>query len=265
VNTPAIDESKLAGIVLRKGLHKTPEEGMCLMEVVAYVTGEEHTDRPACVAKLLGEMGRILNDTLPDDLRQLLIPVIPGLPGTAGDGLDLERSYRALDWLIRVCLPAWLDLSPACREVAEELRRVDRIVDTASAERAVPVVLQAQQTAAALNDSAGAATWDAAWTSVAWDAADAVHASGVAMWVTARAASDAVWAAAWDAVDAVDVADAARAAAKDAAIAGAWRAATGEAARDAAAATDALQPVVKALQISAIELFTRMARLGEGY
>ncbi|MDN5859773.1 MAG: hypothetical protein L0H84_14230, partial [Pseudonocardia sp.] len=161
--------AKLTGITLAKGSHETPDDGLCLMEAVAYVRGISHTDRPACVAPVLGEMGRGLNDALPQDLRQQLIPLIPDLPGTAGDGLDEQRSYMALDWLIRTWLPTWLDLSPACRDDAARVRELGRIVDMASAERAGPVVRQAQSTAAAAWAAAWAAARDAAWAA-AWAA-----------------------------------------------------------------------------------------------
>jgi hypothetical protein len=100
-----IDASKLDGLTLAKGGHESPDDGLCLMEAVAYVRGVEHTDHPACVSPVLGAFGRNLNDVLPDDLRQNLIPLIPDLPGTAGDGHDEERGYMALDWLIRTWLP----------------------------------------------------------------------------------------------------------------------------------------------------------------
>jgi hypothetical protein len=250
MNTSAIDESKLAGIVLRKSGHDTQGAGMCLMEAVVYVAGG-----PAWVSTLLVRMGRILNNNLPDDLRQLLLPVIPDLPGTVDDGLDLERSYMALDWLVRVHLPTWLDLSEACREVAEEVRQVGRIVDMASAERAVPVVRKARQAA---RDAAEATAKNAA----------ARYAARSAVWVSRDAAGAAVWAALYamntmnvmntmntmnivNAASALNDVDAARAAARDVACV----AVTG-------GTTDTLRPVVKALHISAIELFTRMARLG---
>ena len=176
---PSIDQTKLAGLTLKKGSHPDPDAGLCLMEAVAYVRGIEHTDHPACVAPLLGEMGRSLNDALPDDLRQQLVDLIPVLPGTAGDGHDETRSYMALDWLIRVHLPAWLDLSPSCRADAAKVRDLGRIVDRASAERAGPVVRQAQVTAAAARDAARdaarAAAWDAAWDAAGDAARDAAR------------------------------------------------------------------------------------------
>jgi hypothetical protein len=173
-----IDASKLDGLTLAQGGHESPDDGMCLMEAVAYVRGIGHTDHPACVAPVLGAFGRNLNDVLPDDLRQKLIPLIPDLPGTAGDGYDEERGYMALDWLIRTWLPAWLDLSPACSEDAAKVRELGRIVDFASAERAGPIVRQAHWTASA--------AWDAAW-----DAAGAAArvAAGAAARVAAGAAA----------------------------------------------------------------------------
>ena len=182
MNTPTIDAAKLTGITLAKGGHETPDEGLCLLEAVAFLAGERHSDHPVCTSRVLGEMGRGLNDVLPDELRQQLVPLIPGLPGTADDGHDEARSYLALDWLIRTWLPAWLDLSPACWEDAAAVRELGRIVDLASAERAGPVVRQAGQTAAAAGDAAGAA------------GAAAGDAAGAAGAVARAAAWDAAWA-----------------------------------------------------------------------
>jgi hypothetical protein len=173
-----IDPTRLVGLTLANGGHNSPDEGLCLLEAVAYVAGEPHTDHPACVSGVLGTFGRNLNDVLPDDLRQQLVPLIPDLPGTAGDGHDEQRGYMALDWLIRTWLPAWLDLSPACREDAARLRELGRIVDLVSAERAGPVVRQAKGTADAAWAAAGAAAGDAAGAAV-----------GAAVGAAARAAA----------------------------------------------------------------------------
>ena len=98
-------------ITLDKGAHDGPDDGMCLLEAVSFVRGETFTDHPKCVSPVLAEFGRNLNDVLPDDTRQQLVPFIPLLPGTAGDGLDETRGYLALDWLIRVYTPTWLELA----------------------------------------------------------------------------------------------------------------------------------------------------------
>jgi hypothetical protein len=158
------DTAKPTELTLAKGGHESPEQGLCYMEWIAYATGQPHSDRPPCVSPVLGAFGRHLNDVLPDDLRQQL-KVNPGLEpvGTAGDGHDEQRGYMALDWLIRTWLPAWLELSPACRDDAVKVRELGRIVDLASAERAGPVVRQARTSAAAAGAAAGAAARAAAW------------------------------------------------------------------------------------------------------
>lgn len=256
--TITIDQSRLVGLALAKGGHWSIDEGACLLEAVAYVAGEPHSDHPRCVSPVLGTFGRNLNDVLPDDLRQHLIPLIPDLPGTAGDGHDEERGYMALDWLIRTWLPTWLELSPACREDAAKVRGLGRIVDLASAERAGPVVRQAQSAAAAAAAAAGAAAaWDAE-VAAAWDAA------GGAAWADAAgdAAGAAAAAAAWDATG--GAAAAAEAAAAWDAAGGAAAAAAGGAAGLAAgaAARGVLQPAVTTLQESAIDLYCAMTHVG---
>jgi hypothetical protein len=85
-----------------------------------------------------------------------------------------RRAYLALDWLIRVYTPAWLDLVEATKPYASALRALGEIVDMASAKAAEPVVRAAT---AAGGGAARAAAWAAAWD----------------------AAGDAAWAAAWDA------------------------------------------------------------------
>ena len=69
---------------LEAGSHQSPEEGLCLMEAVAWVAGEPHSDDPACVCSLLRSFGQRLNDSLDDERRQALKPLIPDLIGTAG-------------------------------------------------------------------------------------------------------------------------------------------------------------------------------------
>ena len=86
---------------LASGGHQNRDDGVCLMEAVAWWAGKTHTDHPPCVSPVLGGYGRSLNDVLDDGKRQLLKPYIPQLPGTAGDGRDETRGYIALDWLIR--------------------------------------------------------------------------------------------------------------------------------------------------------------------
>jgi hypothetical protein len=122
-----IDPERVANIELEKGGHTTRDEGMCLMEAVAYLVGEKHSDHPKCVDTVLGAYGRALNDTLPKDRRQELLALIPSLPGTANEGKELARSRMAHRWLYRRWLPTALDTSMAgwAHQLSRRLRGLD--------------------------------------------------------------------------------------------------------------------------------------------
>jgi hypothetical protein len=216
---------------LKHGSHKSIYEGACAMELVSYIAGEPWSDHPQCVCPTLTSFTISWNDGLPSDTERdrLLKPLIPQLVNTrVSDAVAQRRSYLALDWLIRVNTPKWLDLVPALHERAKELRALREIADTAGAAAAGKCARLAQTDAAAAGAAARAAAGAAAWAA-AGDAAGA-----------------AAWAAAWDAAG-----DAAGAAAGDAA-----RDAARAAAR--AAARDALKPTTEYLQLSALNLFARM-------
>jgi hypothetical protein len=249
-----IIESRLAELqagVLDKGSHSSFEEGACAMEWISYLAGEGITDAPECASPVLRTFTISLNDRWDDAPRQRLVPYLPRMVGTAGDGQDEARSYLALDWLIRTYTPAWLDLAGLTAE-ATALRDLRRIVDLVAAEEAGPVVRAGRDRATAAGAAAGAAAWDAARAAAraaAWDAAwtAAGAADGAAAWAAAGAAAGAAaWAAAGAAAGAAAWA-AAGAAARDAARA---------AARDAARA--ALRPTMETLQASALDLLDRM-------
>jgi hypothetical protein len=124
VSDYTIDPERYADIELKQGNHDTRADGMCLMEAVAYLVGEEHTDHPKCVDQVLGSYGRALNDTLPTTRRQELLALIPSLPGTAGEGKEYVRSVMAHRWLYRHWLPTVLDTSMAgwAHHLARRLR-----------------------------------------------------------------------------------------------------------------------------------------------
>jgi hypothetical protein len=249
----------LDSLTIEKGSHPSFDDGACSMEIVAWLAGLGHTAAPKCASRVLTAFTINLNDSWDTEQRQKIKPYLPRMVGTRDDGLDVARSYLALDWLIRTHTPTWLDLAGLTVE-AQELRDLRRIVDLVAAQAAGPVVRNASTKASAAWDAAGDAAWAAAGDAAgvaAWDAA------GVAAW---DAAGDAAWAAAWDAagVAAGDAAgDAAWAAAGDAAGVAAWVAAgdaAGVAAWDAAgvAAWDALKPTVETLQAYALDLLDRM-------
>lgn len=198
----------LDGLVLEHGAHKHRRDGVCLMEAVAWFAGRPHSDAPQCVSPALRLFGVRLNDALPHDRRQQLIPLIPALIGTAGDGHDDTRGWMCLDWLVRVSLPTWLRSTPELTGHADRLSALPVITSRANwtgvkdvvhaaCEAAVDARSQAYQrlrAAAADADAAAAATATAAATAAAAALTDA--ATTAAATATATAAATALTAAA---------------------------------------------------------------------
>ena len=167
-------------VLLEVGAHPTRGGDVCLLEAAAWYAGEPHSDAPACVSPVLTASGRRLNDILPDQARQRLVPLIPRLVRTAGDGQDEARAFLGLDWMVRCYAAVWLELAGLAGE-AGQLRGLPRITDLASAQDAHPVVRSVQERAAAAwvaaVDEARVAAWNATWDA-AWDAATAAAAAG---------------------------------------------------------------------------------------
>jgi hypothetical protein len=233
--------AELDAIHLMHGGHsENTAREMCAMEAVAYVAGEPWSDHPSCASPILGAFMRAWNDGLPTDEARdrLLKPFVPQLVDSkASDEIETRRSFMALDWLIRVHTPKWLDLVPSLADHAKSLRDLEEIADMAGATAAsekVRAAWDAVRVAAgdAVRDAVRVAAWDVAWAAARAAAGDAARA----------AAGDAVRDAAWDTV-------------RVAAWAAAWaaaRAAAGD------AAWDALKPTKEWLQASATDLLTRM-------
>jgi hypothetical protein len=158
-------------VKLGKGSHPKPFEGdtptMCAAEFASYLAGEPHSDQPTCVSPILNRFMVNLNDALDDEKRQKLRPYIVRTLGTAGDGQDEMRSYMALDWLIRVHIPAFLAAAGLVPE-ADKLRGLAAIEGVGQAHEARPEVNAAR-------DAAWAAARDAAWDATKDAARDALR------------------------------------------------------------------------------------------
>jgi len=237
----------------------TGDRDFCIMEAVAYMAGEPWSDSPACASPVVSAFLRSWNDALSDADRDRLLPAavwVPRLVGSRGDPATEERrAYLALDWLIRVHTPAWLDLVPSLATHAEVLRALPEVVDLAGAQASKNVMDAAGATAWAARDAARDAAWAARSPSgrVASVIDQTIHA----------------WEASGDSAVA-SAGDAARDAARDAGLRVAWAAAgdaawaaAGAAAWDAGYAGSALRPTVEALQASALDLLDRMLKCGE--
>ena len=165
-------------LILKEGSHsRRGKESVCLMEAVAWVAGEKHSDRPQCVSPVLSAFGRAWNDGMrSDEEREQLKQYIPQLIGTAGDpDADERRAWMATDWLVRVYTPAWLRLAglsdqadtlAALQPIANAAYaasvqgELDRVAGAASAARSAA----RSAAASAARSAAASAAWSAAWS-----------------------------------------------------------------------------------------------------
>ena len=152
----------LEALVLERSSHEYPEEGMCVMEAVAFVAGEPHSDSPSCVSPIISAFLRRWNDDLPDAERQRLKPYIPRLVGTrASDQVENRRAWMVTDWMVRLHIPAWLELA-GMRQQAAAVRALDPILSASAVADAQPLLKAVRADSAAARAAAGAAAWAAA-------------------------------------------------------------------------------------------------------
>lgn len=109
-STPQITRELPPAFKLATGNHASFEDGACLMEAVAYIAGEPHSDHPKCTCPVLTRHGIRLNDRFNDEERQLLAPLIPRLVGTRADrATQLRRVNVLVDASIREITPMAYD------------------------------------------------------------------------------------------------------------------------------------------------------------
>jgi hypothetical protein len=242
-----------ADYTLDYGTHRTPEDGRCAMEWVSYLAGEPHSDQPLCVSPVLRAFCIALNDGLDTKPRQRLRPFLTRTIGTANDGLDEQRAWMAMDWLIRTYTPTWL----ARAELDDAASRLASLPPLSPSDDLGPALSMLRSARAEARSAWG--TGPSGWLT------PTVIARATARETAWKAAGAAAWAAARAGIDdeAGDQARAvARAAAGDAAATLVRAAQTGTgraAARDAARRT--LAPTLEALCDSSFRLLDRMLPL----
>lgn len=84
------------------GRHDNRSEGMCAMEMAAYIAGEEHSDHPPCVDPVIAAFVRRVNDLNTDEERQQLKGFLVRILNTAGDeARSLRRYFKLIDLAYR--------------------------------------------------------------------------------------------------------------------------------------------------------------------
>lgn len=101
---------------LRAGRHQHPGDGMCLMEYVSILAGDEFTDAPRCTDPLLAELARMVNDSIGGDVRPELASLATGL-------VQLPRNPRAAPAIVGAALDAALKLRPGRKDLRRHRRR----------------------------------------------------------------------------------------------------------------------------------------------
>lgn len=95
----------LESVKFSRGKHTTRNEGMCLMECVAFISGEEHSDSPNCADPMISYLARIINDNIPCDNKrtEILMPFLWRIPGTKDERFEESRQAmwkKTLHYLI---------------------------------------------------------------------------------------------------------------------------------------------------------------------
>jgi hypothetical protein len=68
---------------LNRGAHREDSGGACAMEAAAWLAGEPWSDRPRSVHPVVAQVARTVNDSVSDDERQTLWPLIVASVDTA--------------------------------------------------------------------------------------------------------------------------------------------------------------------------------------
>jgi hypothetical protein len=112
---------------LSTGNHASPEEGLCAMELVALLDGQPHSDHPRCTCEIISGFVRGINDNMPDDIRQGLLPYLPRLVDTVSGEHEQERHEFFALQAVRVFAPAALR-ARGYRRFATVLEKADCLV-----------------------------------------------------------------------------------------------------------------------------------------
>lgn len=186
----------LHGLTFSYGAHKIRADGTCAMEAAAWLAGEPHSDSPACTCPVIAEFIRTWNDGLPKDAdrRRLLGPLVVEIVGTRNDALCERRALMALDWVMRVQVPAWMRLSEDLRAQADVIRLMLNFRDANSVTDAGTGSLRDKYSTFMdeirfmneIRNGAQAAAWDASGDVVK-------NAAGLAAWSATWEASEAAW------------------------------------------------------------------------
>ena len=116
---------------LQRGSHPSRDDGMCAMEMVAWLAGEAHSDEPRCACPVVSALVRACNDAMSDPSRKrYLRPLVPQLVHTRANAtVERLRGLLAIDCLVRRLLPRWLERHHRGQEASllRHMRPIERM------------------------------------------------------------------------------------------------------------------------------------------
>jgi len=87
----------IENVPLRAGAHPTRDDGVCAMEMVAWLAGEAHSDEPRCACPVLGALVRASNDAMTDAQRDRFLRPFAALRLAQA----FARHQRAALWVLQ--------------------------------------------------------------------------------------------------------------------------------------------------------------------
>ena len=203
-----LDFNKLSQVKLTHGQHDDPRSGGCAMDMVSWLEYGRAGDYPECVCPVIAAFIRTVNDFLPDNERQRLVPYLLRFSGTVSKEHEQQRAEYLAWQSITVFAPLALEAA-GLKEEAEKLQNLDQN-DLGAAEAAAEAAARAAEAAEAAAWAAWAAeaaaraaeaAARAAARAAAWAAARAAWAAARAAWAAARAAEKKLHDAVFKAID----------------------------------------------------------------
>lgn len=162
---------------IQRGVHAKREDGVCAMEMVAWMAGEAHSDRPTCASGVVGEFIRRWNDSLLSDQdREILRPILPLVIDSRTVGEQLggprERSRVALcqNWILCEQVRSWLNLVPSLKLLATAIPQWCSVDPAAKLQRIAEVAVRHASSAPWRSTSSFISAQDAVKTSGAFAA-----------------------------------------------------------------------------------------------
>jgi hypothetical protein len=106
-----------------RGNHSTRGQGMCVMEAVAYLAGEDHSDHPECASPMLSRLAIYINDCASGGIRDGLLSDLPWrMIGTKNEEAEAGRRQAVLELVLHEFLPKLMRKTGLNPDIASRLK-----------------------------------------------------------------------------------------------------------------------------------------------